>query len=60
MAIVTQEPVLFSNTIKDNIAYGDNSRIVPFDEIVAAAKSANIHNFIVSLPNVSTRDISGL
>jgi len=50
---VSQEPVLFGCSIADNIAYGDNSREVGKDEIEAAAKAANIHNFINSLPKVS-------
>lgn len=47
--IVLQEPVLFSNTVADNIAYGrpDAGK----EDIVAAAKSANAHNFIKSLPD---------
>uniref|UniRef100_A0A670ZUJ7 ATP binding cassette subfamily B member 4 n=1 Tax=Pseudonaja textilis TaxID=8673 RepID=A0A670ZUJ7_PSETE len=50
IGIVSQEPVLFGCSIAENIAYGDNSREVPFDEICEAAKSANIHSFIESLP----------
>lgn len=42
--------MLFNLSIGDNIAYGDNSRTVHQDEIIRAAKTANIHNFIVSLP----------
>lgn len=45
-----QEPVLFDRTIKDNIAYGDNSKVVSDNEVIAAAKTANIHSFISSLP----------
>ncbi|XP_025923473.1 multidrug resistance protein 1-like [Apteryx rowi] len=51
IGIVSQEPVLFDCTIAENIAYGDNSREVPHEEIVSAAKKANIHSFIESLPN---------
>ena len=50
MALVSQEPILFSYSIKDNIAYGDNSRDVPFEEIVKAAKMANIHDTVIKLP----------
>ncbi|KAH9524932.1 ATP-dependent translocase ABCB1 [Bulinus truncatus] len=50
IGLVSQEPVLFDLTIADNIAYGDNSRTVSMDEIIKAARSANIHNFIASLP----------
>lgn len=52
IGIVSQEPILFGCSIADNIAYGDTSRQVSQDEIEAAAKSANIHSFINSLPNV--------
>ncbi|XP_025895192.1 multidrug resistance protein 1-like isoform X1 [Nothoprocta perdicaria] len=50
IGIVSQEPVLFDCSIAENIAYGDNSREVPHEEIVSAAKEANIHSFIESLP----------
>lgn len=53
MGIVSQEPVLFDLTIAENIAYGDNSRAVPIAEVIAAAKQANVHSFITSLPAVS-------
>jgi len=48
IGIVSQETFLFSTTIAENIAYGkkDASR----EEIVAAARAAQIHEFIVSLP----------
>jgi len=47
-AIVLQDPVLFSTTIAENVAYGkpDASRA----EIVAAAKAAGIHEFVMTLP----------
>ncbi|XP_067042217.1 ATP-dependent translocase ABCB1-like [Acropora muricata] len=50
IGIVSQEPILFGCSIAENIAYGDNSREVPMNEIEAAAKAANIHSFINSLP----------
>ena len=52
MGIVSQEPVLFDRTLAENIMYGDNERNVSMDEVVEAAKQANIHNFIASLPQV--------
>ncbi|OPJ81787.1 multidrug resistance protein 1 [Patagioenas fasciata monilis] len=56
IGIVSQEPMLFDCTIAENIAYGDNSREVPHEEIVHAAQEANIHSFIESLPKkYSTR-----
>ncbi|XP_046390850.1 ATP-dependent translocase ABCB1-like [Ischnura elegans] len=50
MGIVSQEPTLFDRTIAENIAYGDNSRQVPMEEIIEAARKANIHTFITNLP----------
>ncbi|CAH2055806.1 unnamed protein product, partial [Iphiclides podalirius] len=51
LGIVSQEPVLFDRTIAKNIAYGDNTRDVPMDEIVNAAKAANVHTFVTALPS---------
>uniref|UniRef100_A0A8D1DDZ5 Multidrug resistance protein 1 n=1 Tax=Sus scrofa TaxID=9823 RepID=A0A8D1DDZ5_PIG len=53
MGIVSQEPILFDCSIAENIniAYGDNSRVVSQEEIVQAAKEANIHPFIETLPD---------
>ncbi|XP_035228455.1 ATP-dependent translocase ABCB1-like isoform X2 [Stegodyphus dumicola] len=48
--LVSQEPVLFSYSIAENIAYGDNTREMDMNEVIEAARQANIHNFIVSLP----------
>jgi ATP-binding cassette subfamily B protein len=48
-AIVLQEAVLFSTSIAENIAYGRPR--ATFQDIVAAAKAANAHDFIVDLPN---------
>lgn len=52
IGIVAQEPVLFDLSIGQNIAYGDNARHVPMNEVITAARSANIHSFIDTLPNV--------
>nr|XP_039263789.1 ATP-dependent translocase ABCB1-like isoform X2 [Styela clava] len=51
MGIVSQEPVLFDRSIADNIRYGDNTYVASMEEVVAAAKAANIHNFIETLPD---------
>ncbi|KAB0340822.1 hypothetical protein FD754_022798, partial [Muntiacus muntjak] len=51
MGIVSQEPILFDCSIGENIAYGDNSRVVSQEEIERAAKEANIHPFIELLPD---------
>jgi ABC-type multidrug transport system fused ATPase/permease subunit len=49
IALVLQEPILFSGTILDNIAYGRPGAAV--EEVVAAAKAANAHDFIMALPD---------
>lgn len=49
LGIVPQETILFSTTIKENIAYGRLDAST--DEIIAAAKAANAHEFIESLPD---------
>ncbi|KAG0575564.1 hypothetical protein KC19_5G012700 [Ceratodon purpureus] len=50
ISIVNQEPVLFAMTVSENIAYGLPNKDVSETEIVEAAKAANAHDFIVSLP----------
>ena len=56
IGLVSQEPVLFDATIADNIRYGANYREVSDKEVEQAAKSANIHNFIMTLPQVHIVD----
>ncbi|PWA56629.1 ABC transporter family protein [Artemisia annua] len=48
IALVSQEPVLFAGTIRENIIYGA-SEVVTETEIIEAAKAANAHDFIVNL-----------
>ena len=48
IAFVTQETLLFNDTIRNNIAYG--GRDISEEKIISAAKAANIHDFIISLP----------
>jgi ATP-binding cassette, subfamily B (MDR/TAP), member 1 len=52
IGFVQQEPVLFNMSIRDNIAYGVNARTTTQEEIEEAARKANVHDFIVSLPHV--------
>ena len=52
IGIVSQEPVLFDTSIAENIRYGANFRDVSDEEVIEAAKAANIHNFIQTLPEV--------
>lgn len=50
VSLVNQEPVLFSVSIGENIAYGLPDETVSKDDIIKAAKAANAHEFIISLP----------
>lgn len=50
MGLVSQEPVLFNDTIRANIAYGKEGATET--EILAAAELANAHSFISSLQQV--------
>ncbi|EEF51451.1 ABC transporter B family member 28 [Ricinus communis] len=50
VSIVNQEPVLFSVSVGENIAYGLPDDNVSKDDIIKAAKAANAHEFIISLP----------
>jgi subfamily B ATP-binding cassette protein MsbA len=50
MALVSQEIVLFDDTIRANIAYGRPGGQASDEEIMAAARAAAAHDFILSLP----------
>ena len=49
IAVVSQDVFLFSGTIRDNILYGSNEKSE--EEMLLAAKRANIHDFVQALPN---------
>ena len=49
IGLISQEANLFSGTIRENIAYGIPD--APLSKIIAAAKFAQIHDFIISLPD---------
>jgi len=49
MGIVTQETILFNDTIRHNIAYGEND--IPMGQIIEASKAANAHKFIDVIEN---------
>ena len=51
MGLVSQEPVLFNETIRANIAYGKGGNATEA-EIIAAAELANAHRFISGLQQV--------
>jgi ABC-type multidrug transport system fused ATPase/permease subunit len=55
ISMVPQEPVLFSGTVADNIRYGRLPATM--EEIVAAARAANAHDFIERLPDGYHTDI---
>ncbi len=48
IAIVTQQTILFNDTVRNNIAYGSFDRSE--NEVIAAARAANAHEFIQNLP----------
>ena len=49
ISIVSQHTILFNDTVRNNIAYGRSD--VSLEDIVAAARSANAHEFIEGLPS---------
>eukprot|EP00731_Ephydatia_muelleri_P029636 Em0021g159a len=51
VGVISQEPILFDTTIAENIRYGALFRQVSDEEVVEAAKTANVHSFIDTLPN---------
>ncbi|MCK5573425.1 MAG: ABC transporter ATP-binding protein, partial [Bacteroidetes bacterium] len=48
IGIVTQETILFNDSVRNNIAYGLDE--CPLEKIINAARAANAHNFIVEMP----------
>ncbi|CAF4370774.1 unnamed protein product, partial [Rotaria magnacalcarata] len=52
-SLANQEPILFDMTIAENIAYG---KVNPsLEDIIEAATKANIHQFVISLPQIVQR-----
>ena len=49
MGIVTQETILFNDTVYNNIAYGSNH--LSKQQVINASKLSNAHEFIIKLPN---------
>ncbi|CAF4454908.1 unnamed protein product, partial [Rotaria magnacalcarata] len=49
IGVVSQEPVLFTGTIEENIRFGKQD--ATDEEVIAAAKMANAHEFIMALPD---------
>ncbi|CAI5473243.1 unnamed protein product [Closterium sp. Yama58-4] len=50
VSLVSQEPVLFAMSVRDNIAYGLPDADVADADVIRAAKAANAHEFIMKLP----------
>lgn len=57
LALVSQEPRLFSGTIRQNLLLGVDESMVTEDQIVQACRDAEIHEFIVSLPESYTTEL---
>lgn len=55
--MVLQDTWLYSGTVRENISYGNIEATL--DEVIAAAKAANAHNFIMRLPNGYDTIING-
>jgi subfamily B ATP-binding cassette protein MsbA len=49
IGIVTQQTILFNDTVRNNIAYGDIDKSEA--DIIRAARAANAHDFIINMPN---------
>ena len=49
IAIVTQDTILFNDTVRNNIAYGQPT--IPAEKVEEAAQAALAHDFIVAMPN---------
>ncbi len=49
IGVVLQDPFLFNGTVADNVAYGHPG--ASLEEIVAAAKAANAHDFVMDMPD---------
>lgn len=52
ISLIPQEPMLFHRSLMENIRYGKNSNVekVSDEDVIAAAKAAKAHDFIMSLP----------
>ncbi|KAM8806860.1 LOW QUALITY PROTEIN: bile salt export pump [Eudromia elegans] len=50
IGVVSQEPVLFDCSIADNIKYGSATQELSMAEVVEAARKAQLHDFVMSLP----------
>ncbi|KAK7093853.1 ATP-dependent translocase ABCB1-like [Littorina saxatilis] len=58
LSVVSQEPVLFDCSVRDNIVYGLEGN-VPMADVIEACKTANIHQFIAELPQGYDTQVGG-
>lgn len=58
LGLVNQEPVLFATSIKQNILFGKEGASI--DSVIDAAKAANAHDFIITLPDGYETNVSQL
>uniref|UniRef100_A0A914HYY5 ABC-type xenobiotic transporter n=1 Tax=Globodera rostochiensis TaxID=31243 RepID=A0A914HYY5_GLORO len=59
MALVSQEPTLFNLSIRENIAYGLTETEATEERVLRAAKMANIHQFVETLPQKYETPVGG-
>ncbi|KAI5480306.1 ATP-binding cassette, subfamily B (MDR/TAP), member 1 [Pseudohyphozyma bogoriensis] len=61
IALVSQEPTLYAGTVRFNITLGANvpAEQVPEEDIIRACKDANIHDFVMSLPDGYNTEVGG-
>lgn len=59
LSVVLREPELFNRTVAQNIAIGAMNRSPSMCEVIEAAKEADVHNLIVSLPEGYETRVSG-
>jgi ATP-binding cassette subfamily B (MDR/TAP) protein 1 len=58
LALVSQEPTLYQGTIRENVLLGlGGFEEVPEEAVIQACKAANIHDFIISLPDGYNTDV---
>ncbi|KAK9342519.1 P-loop containing nucleoside triphosphate hydrolase protein [Lipomyces starkeyi] len=51
IALVQQEPTLYSGTVRENVKYGSMDPDISDEKMIEVCKQANIHDFIMSLPD---------
>ncbi|KAK9331460.1 P-loop containing nucleoside triphosphate hydrolase protein [Lipomyces starkeyi] len=51
IALVQQEPTLYSGTVRENVKYGSLDPNISDEKMIEVCKQANIHDFIMSLPD---------